>query len=72
MKNFIGFKELREHADTYITAVQRGKSFIVMRRSKPIFRIAPLDEGAEAWEEAVDFTKVKKGGIALRDLLSRL
>ena len=72
MENLIGFKELREHADTYITAVQKGRSFIVMRRSKPIFRISPPDEGAEAWEEVADFTKVKKGGVALRDLLLRL
>ena len=72
MKNLIGFKELREHADTYITQVQKGKSFIVMRRSKPIFKISSLEEDSEAWEEVVDFTKIKKGGIALTNLLSRL
>ena len=72
MKNLIGLKELREHADTYITAVQRGESFIVVRRSKPIFKMSPVDEGEEAWEEVADFTKVKKGGVALGDLLARL
>ena len=72
MENFIGFKELRENANAYISQIQKGRSFIVVRRSKPIFRISPPDESAEAWEEVVDFTKVKKGGIALRDLLSRL
>ena len=72
MKNLIGLKELREHADVYITQIQKGRSFIVVRRSKPIFRICPPDELGEAWEEVVDFTKIKKGGIALQDLLSRL
>ena len=72
MKNLIGFKELREHADTYIAEVQKGKSFIIMRRSKPIFKISPLDEDNEVWEQVVDFTKIRKGGIALADLLSRL
>ena len=72
MGNLIGLKEVREHANSYISQVQKGRSFIVVRRSKPIFRISPPDEVGEAWEEVVDFTKVKKGGIALRDLLSRL
>ena len=72
MKNLIGLKELREHADVYITQIQKGRSFIVVRRSKPIFRICPPDEFGEAWEEVADFTKIKKGGIALQDLLSRL
>ena len=72
MKNLIGFKELREHADTYITQVQKGKSFIVMRRSKPIFKISPLEEDSEAWEQVVDFTKIKKGGVPLTDILARL
>ena len=72
MNNFVGFKKLREHADTYITAVRKGQSFIVVRRSKPIFKISPPDDTAELWEEVIDFTKIKKGGIALRNLLSRL
>ncbi len=72
MQNLIGLKELRERTDTYITEVQKGKSFIVVRRSKPVFKLSPPDEDTEAWERVVDLTKVKKGGVALRDLLSRL
>lgn len=73
MRNFIGLKQLREHADNYISEVQKGKSFIVMRRSKPIFKLSPPDEETELlWERVVDFTKIKRGGLALKDLLSRL
>ena len=72
MSNLIGLKELREHADTYIAAVRRGKSFIVVRRSRPIFKISPPDDMTDSWEEIVDFTKIKKGGITLRDLHPRL
>jgi antitoxin (DNA-binding transcriptional repressor) of toxin-antitoxin stability system len=40
----IGFKELRENAEKYISEVKKGKSFTVLRRSKPIFNITPVDE----------------------------
>ena len=72
MKNLIGLKTLREHTDRYITEVKKGKSFIVMRRSKPIFKLSPPDEEMEQWERVIDFTVLKKGGVDLKDLLSRL
>ena len=72
MGNLIGLKELRENVDTYVSEVQRGKSFIVMRRSKPIFKLSPPAEDSELWEQVIDFTKIKKGGVRMKDLLSRL
>lgn len=68
----IGLKELREHIDTYISQVKRGRSFIVVRRSRPVLKISSPEEESELWEEAVDFTKIKRGGVAITDLLSRL
>jgi len=50
---------------------KKGKSFIVVKQSKPLFKISPIAEDEE-WEEAVDFTKVKKGGVSIEDLVSRL
>ena len=72
MKNLIGLKELRENVDTYISEVQKGKSFIVVRRSKPIFRIAPPDDADELWETVVDFTEFYKNGVPVRQLLKKL
>ncbi len=68
----IGFKELRENADKYISAIEKGKRFLVMRRSKPVFTIASPDESTELWETVADFTKIRRGGILLEDLLKRL
>jgi prevent-host-death family protein len=74
----IGVKELREHLETYIEAVGKGHSFTVVRRSKPVFQIAPVvtdewgDEGT--WETVADFSKVKGGGIPMiefADLLKK-
>ena len=71
MNNLIGLKELREDVNTYISEVGKGKSFIVVRRSKPVFKISPPDS-EDPWKTVVDFTKIKKGGVALKNLLSRL
>lgn len=72
MKNTtVGLKELRENIEIYINQVEKGKSFIVMRRSKPVLKISSPDED-ELWEPIVDFTKIKRGGVPIADLLSRL
>jgi len=75
MKNskqtIIGLRQLRENTDEMLKEVEKGKSFTVFRRSEPLFRIIPLNDD-ERWEEVVDFTKIKKGGVDIDDILSRL
>lgn len=71
MDQIIGFKELRENAESYIKAVQKGKSFIVARKSRPLFKITPV-ANEEEWETVIDFTKIKKGGVNAEDILARL
>ena len=73
-KNIVGLKELRENMDSYISGVQKGKSFIVVRRSQPIFRLTPVDIWGDegVWETAVDFTKIKKGGVPIDDVIASL
>jgi len=70
--SIIGLKELRENVETYITAVGKGKSFIVVRKSKPVFKISSINEADDNWEQVIDFTKIKKGGVDIDQLLSRL
>lgn len=71
MEKIIGLKELRVDVERYARAAQKGESFVVMRRSKPLFRIAPVEEGVE-WERVVDFTKIRRGGVDVKDILARL
>ncbi|MBI2888444.1 MAG: hypothetical protein HYY10_00805 [Candidatus Liptonbacteria bacterium] len=72
MKNsLVGLKELRENVESYISRVQKGESFTVMRRSTPVFKISS-PEHEELWERVIDFTKFKKGGVPIAELLARL
>lgn len=65
----IGLKDLRTKTEKYIEQVKKGESFIVYRRSTPLFAITPINE---TWEEVIDFTKLKKGGVDINDLLARM
>lgn len=71
MNKIIGLKELRENINLYADQVKRGASFVVVKRSKPIFKISPPDD-EENRGTVADFTKIKKDGVPLEDLLSRL
>jgi len=70
MENIINLKSLRENMQEYAQKVERGRSFIVFKRSKPLFRISPVDESL--WEEVIDFTRIKKGGVDIKELLKRI
>ena len=71
MVKIVGLKELRENMDKYVRDVGIGNDYVVVRRSKPLFRITPVDY-EEEWETVIDFTRIKKGGVAVKELLSRL
>ena len=68
----MGLKELRENMEKYASLIKKGRSFIVVKRSKPLFKISSIDEDDGLWETVIDFTKLRKGGIPAEELLSRL
>jgi hypothetical protein len=53
INNIIPFKDFRVNADKYIKALEKGMSFVVVKRSKAIFRLEPM---GESWETLIDFT----------------
>jgi len=70
-QQIIGLKELRQNINKYYSAVQKGDSFIIARKSKPLFQIVPLDDEG-VWETVADLTKFKKGGVTIDELLKVL
>ena len=65
----VGLKEFRQDVEKYAKKAMEGE-VVVFKRSHPLFRVAPLDE--EPWEEVIDFTKIKRGGVDLDELLARI
>jgi len=71
-QKIVGLKELRENIEKYISGVNKGSSFIVVRRSKPIFKISPVVDEPELWESVIDFTQINKKGVPIWEILSRI
>jgi len=70
MAQTIGVRDLRENLSKYINKVDKGEEFVVMRKSEAVFKIVPVED--ELWEEVIDFTKFKKGGIDIDELIAVL
>ncbi len=67
----VSLKELREHFPEYIEQVSKGRSFTVVKRSKPIFQLNPVaDEGT--WETIIDFTEIDPRGVSADEVLKYL
>lgn len=71
-QNTVGLKELRENMEVFIKRIQKGESLTVIRRSKPVFRISPIDSSDDNWETVVDFTEINPNGVSAKDLLASL
>ncbi len=73
-EKIIGVKALRENLEKYISGAGKGYSYLVVRRSKPVFRVVPVDEWGDEgrWETVVDFTKIRKGGVPAGEVLKQL
>ena len=66
LPSLVGFKEFRTDSEKYIKAVKNGQSFTILRRSKPVFRIVPIEP---EWE--VNFVdEDHPRGISLEELVA--
>ena len=72
--SIIGLKEFRENMEKYISEVKKGRSFTVVRKSKPIYNVVPHDVWGDEgiWETVIDFTKFKRGGMPVEEALKHI
>ncbi len=55
----------------YADLTKKGESFLVVKQSKPLFKISSVDDD-NLWQEVIDFTKIKRGGVKVSELIKRL
>ena len=60
--------------ESYISEVSKGKSFTVVRRSTPIFKLSPVNEWGDegTWEIVLDLNKEGSRGVKTENFLKRL
>ncbi|MEK7528646.1 MAG: type II toxin-antitoxin system Phd/YefM family antitoxin [Patescibacteria group bacterium] len=75
MQKTVPIKQFRNDISSFADQVEEsGKTFIVIRHSRPCFKVVPItdDEDGE-WETVVDFTGGgKKAGIKAADFFKLL
>jgi len=74
MNKIIGLKDLRENTEAFINKIKKGQSFVVVRKSKPVFKLSPVDEWGDEgmWEQIVDFREIHPNGVPIKDVLASL
>ena len=71
MQNLVSLKDLRLKLTDFTNRVlSNGESFIILKKSKPVFKIVPIEE--ETWETIVDFTEIKPTGVPLEKVKAAL
>lgn len=72
-QTIVGLKDLRLNTSKYINRLSKGESFTVVKRSKPVFRVVPIDEDDDSlWETVIDFTKVNPRGVRVNQVIKSL
>lgn len=72
MENIIGLKELRQNMPKFAQKVQKGQSFIVVKQSKPLFRITPLGDLDKEIERAQQSDFLQTGAVDIHQTLKPL
>jgi antitoxin (DNA-binding transcriptional repressor) of toxin-antitoxin stability system len=66
MENIIGLKEFRSDVQKIAGKVARGESFVVVKRSKPLFEVIPVRKqqpvNLAMWKKAAGMLKGKNIG----------
>ncbi len=63
MNNLVSLKDFRTKLTDYTRLVlEKGNSFVVLKKSKPVFKVVPIEE--DSWETVVDFTKINNKGVS--------
>ncbi len=55
----VGIKELHKKLKKISDATEKGQSFLVVRNSKPVFKIEPIDNKKEKKYSLKDFKKIQ-------------
>jgi len=69
--DYLQFTELRNSAKEYFDKVEKGKSFVIIRKGRPIAKVVPFAEPTPGWKREVKRVKLKSGidsSVVLRQL----
>ena len=72
MENLLSLKDFRTQLTKYADRVsKKGDSFVILKRSKPVFKVVPINH-EEEWETVIDFTEIDPKGVPFSKVIKAL
>ncbi|MFM8914277.1 MAG: type II toxin-antitoxin system Phd/YefM family antitoxin [Flammeovirgaceae bacterium] len=59
--DYLQFTELRNSAREYFDKVEKGRSYVIVRKGKPIAKVIPFKEAIKGWKRDVQTVTPRKG-----------
>jgi prevent-host-death family protein len=59
--DYLQFTALRNSAKEYFDEVEKGKSFVIIRKGKPIAKVIPFNEPIQGWKRDIKLVTLKSG-----------
>ncbi len=66
--DYIQFTELRNSARQYFDKVEKGKSYVIVRKGKPIAKVIPFKEPIQGWKREVQTVTLRNSGDSTKTL----
>jgi prevent-host-death family protein len=66
--DYLQFTELRNSAREYFDKVEKGKSYVIVRKGKPIAKVIPFKEPVQGWKREVKPVTLRNGGDSTKIL----
>jgi antitoxin (DNA-binding transcriptional repressor) of toxin-antitoxin stability system len=64
--DYLQYSTLDDSIQEYLEAVEKGKSFIVIKEGKAIAKMVPFDEPIEGWKREIKMVTLKSGVDSLK------
>jgi len=60
--DYLQFTTLRNEAKAYFDKVEKGKSYVIVRKGKPIAKVIPFVEYTQGWRRIIKPITLRKVG----------
>ncbi len=67
--NYLQFTDFRNKSKEYFDKIEKGKTFIIIRKGKPVAKITPFSEPVQGWKRKRKRITLKSNKTALDFLL---
>lgn len=67
--NFIQFTDFRNNSRAYFDEVEKGESYVVVRKGRPVAKIVPFVEKSACWKREPRKIRLKSSKTSLEYIL---